>query len=95
MTDIGPGTCLICIKGTAEPERLTKGALYVCEYIEGNEIGNWEWEWDGCNCTSCIAVIGKEMEYCLCHFKPLNDGETSLVENEIDSPIHADLTVLA
>jgi hypothetical protein len=85
MTDIGPGTPLICIR---RPKRfpvpedsLTVGALYTCRLIierpgQGRCI----------NCDSRFSLKLREKDfavnYCECLFRPLNDGDTSLVDAE-------------
>lgn len=84
MTAIGPGTPLICVH--AWPEYgLTEGALYTCDGVEPLPYNA------PVECTACHGT-GKALyyirnrgpqPYCEKLFRPLNDGDTSLVETEI------------
>lgn len=78
---IGPGTPLICIndwQGNGFDTKLSTGALYFCETINSYK-----------SCPLCKSDIGITLRgktvwaYSVCLFRPLNDGDTSLVENEI------------
>lgn len=90
--DIGPGTPLICIAGCVwESGKLTEGALYFCK-----EIVAWNDEsrmppgvTRSYNCGFCTKtghdfIVVKDQpngEFCPARFRPLNDGDTSLVED--------------
>jgi hypothetical protein len=78
-TDIGPGTLLICINDAKEYGciELTKGAIYI---VEKNKPRTGPC--DSCRKMDAVILKGKPHYYCLCLFRPLNDGDTSLVENE-------------
>ena len=84
--DIGPGTVLVCVNDgapvIASRYRLTKGAIYVCEAVERCLL---PCPWDQCGYIG-VRVKGKgdakKYLYCPNFFRPLNDGDTSLVEHE-------------
>lgn len=100
MTEaIGPGTVLICIDDRPAPtgynfpeDKLTKHAIYVCEKIVRSSSGTI-CPWDGCS-EKGIILEGKQGTlrfgfkvrplYCPSLFRPLNDGDTSLVKDEIN-----------
>ena len=89
MVEIGPGTALICIKWDMPEDAddvLTVGALYFCEEVIDTDP--YICPWDGCG-TIGIGLKGKACSccnkhypYCVSLFRPLNDGDTSLVETE-------------
>jgi hypothetical protein len=92
---IGPGTPLICISLGVSHARLDKGfdltlgALYSCEEIIPAD-------WIETLCPDCNKAcdglrlrgkleecsLGYKVVYCSTLFHPLNDGDTSLVEEE-------------
>lgn len=93
--DVGPGTPLVCIKWV-RPEgatlgdacsKLTVDAIYICKEVGHESVGTCPW--DDCGKT-WYSLEGK---YCGCHnmdlpycpnlFRPLNDGDTSLVDAEV------------
>lgn len=95
MEAIGPGTPLICVKFSwpfghppCDETRLDldPGAMYFCEaVVEGDDM---ECPWDGCGRTG-YAIQGKRCScwsyiYCPNLFRPLNDGDTSLVNEKED-----------
>lgn len=97
MTAIGPGTPLICIddskQDTTLPRQLIlhKDALYFCAVVDFEMDGACTF----CGCSGPgIQLRGKEgwfpdgsenefqYFYCPSRFRPLNDGDTSLVDAE-------------
>lgn len=97
MTEIGPGTPLICINANPPVgavgslcETLTLGALYTCLEVQ-SDPESLPCPWDQCGTTG----IQLREKYCSCYatnwafcpnlFRPLNDGDTSLVEDELES----------
>lgn len=93
---IGPGSILICTSTALNEQRipelrLTMGALYCVA-----EMGPWaEGVCDACgSCQAAVVLKGKDRiyrshfsshtlaGYCPSQFRPLNDGDASLVENE-------------
>lgn len=100
--EIGPGTVLICLVSrhpTDMPKafHIFKGAIYICaEVIPGDECEE-PCNYDGCTGPG-ITLKDKPVEfeedgelwqyfYCPNLFRPLNDGDTSLVENELDQTL--------
>jgi hypothetical protein len=81
--EIGPGTPLICIDdspafATGRKIPITKDAMYFCERIK-------RYPYNGCardKCNARIWIKGLRKSMCPARFKPLNDGDTSLVEAE-------------
>lgn len=94
---IGPGTPLICISETQpsalfwfKPPKLTNGALYFCEelYTEDAHRSETCCPWDSCGkigirLKDIRTKAGGRPPYCPNLFRPLNDGDTSLVKNEV------------
>jgi hypothetical protein len=90
--EIGPGSILVCVdwfrpEGTydKDPEKsnLTVGAIYRCsEILDAGGLSRMQCPWDECG-TRGVQLEGRSI-FCYCPnlFKPLNDGDTSLVENE-------------
>lgn len=91
---IGPGTPLICIStghtGDEEPwANLTLGAMYHCDEVIPPE--DVETYCPDCSTPDCVPITLKEKRrrtirgqfvvYCTTLFRPLNDGDTSLVED--------------
>jgi hypothetical protein len=74
--------------------RLTVGAIYFCEKVFGAD-NNYGCGLNGCTSQHGYTLRGInswrihphtgvqcQLLYCSCCFKPLNDGDTSLVEHE-------------
>lgn len=94
---IGPGSALVCVSDAMPGycqqmydglEPLVVGGLYFCE-----EIGKARFTlcpWDGCGKTwislrgKKLLSIDRHLWYCPNLFKPLNDGDISLVKDEIN-----------
>lgn len=84
---VGPGTPLKCVKaGTCfcGCTSVTKDALYFCEEVAPPHIIDHLMHLMHCEGCSCITIFVKAKDHGLCAdlFIPLNDGETSLVEEE-------------
>lgn len=100
---IGPGTPLICVKWYEYPDMriddrthiLTEGALYICEFVADTPYDDM-CPWDNCGITG-IGVVGKGLRgnhnwaYCPNLFRPLNDGDTSLVDAEKEKNIDLEI----
>lgn len=99
MKPIGPGTLLRCVKSWTDgnlPEvRVTEGSLYLCEAVEQHPYQACPV--DGCGFVGYL-LQGKKYDcgYCsLTHepmfcphlFAPMDDGDTSLVESELEDKI--------
>lgn len=93
MSEIGPGTPLICKSAAAlkgHEVALTEGALYACSEVRPAEQTLPSTK-EFLYCSFCNAikehdflrVRGQVVWYCPQRFRPLNDGDTSLVENEV------------
>lgn len=73
-----------------EHSKLTEGALYTCEGLhEGGELPDSDTmcPWDGCGhdwycLVEKTCTHGSFIPYCPNLFRPLNDGDTSLVADE-------------
>jgi hypothetical protein len=88
MTDIGPGTPLICVDAGEGSEvatpypggNLTVGGLYFVADTFTSAPGD-VCERDHCGCTF-LVLRGKPdiYGYCPNRFRPLNDGSTDLVD---------------
>jgi hypothetical protein len=91
MITLGPGTPLICINADGADD-LTQDALYTCEEIHGGEMDQQCEVCDGPVCVGRVHLVGKYFHhflygwgplcYCVMRFKPLNDGDTSLMDDE-------------
>lgn len=80
--DLGPGTPLIFIGPEfwfMPPTGLTIGAMYFVNDVRPPI----------CHAASITlrGEPGNYTEYCSCKFKPVNDGERTLTEEEIDLPV--------
>lgn len=84
MKLIGPGSMLKCIRATecdCGSHRVTEGALYTCETLEVVEAHARYCGHIGC--TGVMVLLkGKPHPFCECCFRPLDDGDTSLVVDE-------------
>lgn len=93
--EIGPGTPLICINdgwkgpdGSVRPAMfINKGAIYFCEEV----VSSWMLGCGVCghlkNEHTLIYLKGHaQRKYCPKRFRPLNDGDTSFVADEVISP---------
>lgn len=91
---IGPGSALICVSNaqnelsfSGTPEyNITIGALYTVDRL-GHSMTGRVCPVDGCSEVGLILKdkplwYGRGMMYCSNQFKPLNDGDTSLVDAE-------------
>lgn len=84
MTDLGPGTPLICVDATiVDPSntkefRLTEGAMYFVDQIVS--AGRGSCSRDGCG-DAYVVPRGQKIGYCPNRFRPLNDGSTDLVDD--------------
>lgn len=104
MTAIGPGTLLRCIKAPSFTQpgydflMTTVGSFYLCERVVDSIFLCPE---DGCGHEGlvlkdksrfkCIDGCGTMHTalYCPNLFRPVDDGDTSLVRDEEIPPIHA------
>lgn len=82
---LGPGMQLVCTQGGGcfcGCSSVTEQAIYTCEEIDLDVLGHTLF----CTIEGCVMVtifiVGKEHGFCANRFKPLNDGDTSLVEEE-------------
>lgn len=94
MSLIAPGRNVVCIRAVecqwCGSGRASEGAVYMCESVaDGGPLHS------ACCCTTgcdgfVLLLAGKSCCYCACCFKPLDDGDTSLVnegdENPYDTP---------
>lgn len=72
--------CQFCGQGHA-----TEGSIYMCEGVhDGGPHRIW-CETDGCD-GFVVLLKGKTCCYCACCFKPLDDGDQSLVQGEDENP---------
>jgi hypothetical protein len=87
MTDLGPGTPMICVDAVFErvvgylmDPPLTEGALYFVAkvLVEG---ANPLCPRDGCGHTFLEINARPNTGYCPNRFRPLNDGSTDLVDD--------------
>lgn len=93
MTLIAPGAPLICIREHPQvPDGLRKtvNALYFCETLGVSDDGQI-CPYDGCGpigigLKGFRTYFGMSIFHCPNDFKPLNDGDTSLVDDEVDAP---------
>lgn len=85
---IGPGTALICIAKSSNPytwsNKLTLQALYFCREVTQHKY-NELCTTDACG-TVGLRLKNRKGMYCPNLFRPLNDGDTSLVQDEIEAP---------
>lgn len=90
MSVIEPGVALVCIKddttlGDDVEKTLTQGSIYMCEEVHEADIVQLLTY--GC-CGFCgenpprVHLVERDWCYCICLFRPLNDGDTSLVKDE-------------
>lgn len=93
MADLGRGM-VQCVKWYwpldgkpgLECAALTEGALYFCEKLGDDVIMSCPW--DQCGHTYVLLrdrfcqCFNSEIAYCPNLFRPLNDGDTSLVDDE-------------
>jgi hypothetical protein len=84
---IGPGSLVVCIKNLCKvtgPNDLTLGAVYRIDTIFSSASIGLNWSCVSCRGKTLCKIIEKHrFIYCpVCTFKPLNDGDTSLVEHE-------------
>lgn len=88
MTDLGPGTPVICVDakpvGSASQDGrpLTEGAIYFVERIIDIPFAARTCARDGCG-GSYVVLSRPEglLAYCPNRFRPLNDGGTDLVDD--------------
>jgi hypothetical protein len=89
---IGPGMCVRCVRtwksmGHATSYDVTQDAIYFVEEVS-------RWSYGTCPIDACDRAIalrerpiimpsGHRLGYCISLFAPLDDGDTSLVEDEI------------
>lgn len=96
---IGPGTMLVCVKFSRPFEGdngptcgdLTVGAIYRCRKVHTvQDIDVYPCPWDGCGAEAFLLedrfcdCFNMWLPYCPNLFRPLNDGDTSLVEKECE-----------
>lgn len=83
-----PGASVICIEKVTcpvcETTQATKGAIYLC-----TEVGMPAPDHDAhCLRSKCegfiLRLAGKTCGLCACCFAPLNDGDSSRVEDEVE-----------
>jgi hypothetical protein len=90
---IGPGMCVRCVRtwksmGHVTRHDVTQGAIYFVERVD-------VWSHGVCPIDACDRAValrerpavmssGHRVGYCISLFAPLDDGDTSLVEDEID-----------
>ena len=100
MEAIGPGTLLRCVAwkplsgSQIDCGDLTVGSIYRCNHVSEDPYGD-RCPWDDCGTVGVALVdrfcncLGSYLLYCPNFFRPLNDGDTSLVETERedDSPL--------
>lgn len=86
---IVPGRNVRCLRDvacTCGSHKATQGSIYMCEALEPAHAAHVIL----CQTIGCdgilIAVTGKAHWLCACCFGPLDDGDTSLVEEEIENP---------
>ena len=87
--EIGPGTLLICIKphtlrgSIADP--IYEGSMYTCEKLTSVYRGQTSTHCGFCGSEHLFVVLrghNKGYPWCPTRFRPLNDGDTSLVKDE-------------
>jgi hypothetical protein len=101
--EIGKGSLVVCVNNHAPTQwynryyktsPLTVGAIYQVVKVHEQYSDRAQCPWDKCGTVGYWlrdkkSFTGRWVKYCPNLFRPLNDGDTSLVENEkeIDSPI--------
>lgn len=87
---LAAGKNIVCVQ-TVECQwcgtgRANKGAIYMCEEIgEGGFFHRITCATEGCD-GFVLTLKGKTCCYCTCCFKPLDDGDRSLVQDEEENP---------
>lgn len=94
---IVPGRNVVCTKSIqcqwCGVGRASEGSIYMCE---GLNMGGPAHE-AFCSTIGCdgavILLKDKSCCYCACCFKPLDDGDTSLVQDEEEDDLSQDDTI--
>lgn len=86
---ISPGRNVRCIRSvecTCGNHRASEGSIYMCEEVGFGGL----FHAITCRTPNCdnvlIAVRGKAHGFCACCFAPLDDGDTSMVQDQDTNP---------
>lgn len=87
---IAPGKTLVCIRAVScdcGDTHATKDGLYMCEAVAQAGFLHRAFFCRTEGCDGCLVFLkDKNHGLCACCFKPLDDGDTSLVKEEMANP---------